>query len=164
MQRQLNSGLHGLSREISTQTTIPQENGRYFPRVNLCSSFEGVSSMVYAQVEEIPKSVCIACVRHCIENLFRYLTFEPLWASMICFVKLVPILSLKSFGLYYLFLYCIELIFSERDRVDDVWHRNTICSISVDSREIWLSEKGVKFIVLWISLTVIKIRINTWIT
>ena len=34
--------------------------------------------MVYGQVEEIPRSVCVACVRHSIENLFRYLTFEPL--------------------------------------------------------------------------------------
>ena len=46
--------------------------------LNLLSSVKDVVSLVYAQVEEIPRATCIACFRHCIEHLFLYLTFEPL--------------------------------------------------------------------------------------
>ena len=39
------------------------------------SSFREIAKLVHCQVVRIPRSTCIACFRHCIEHLFRYLSF-----------------------------------------------------------------------------------------
>ena len=77
-QRRSSSGLLVSSRATSTQPTLPLAGGKYGFTLNHVSAFKDVVSLIYAQVEEIPRETCIMCFRHCVEYLFRYLTFEPL--------------------------------------------------------------------------------------
>ena len=46
--------------------------------VAVCRAFKEVVSLVYAQIAKIDAPTCVRLFRHCVEDLFKYLSFEPL--------------------------------------------------------------------------------------
>ena len=62
-------------------------------QLNWFSSFREIAKLVHCQVVRIPRSTIIACYRHCIEHLFSYLSYQPLWSAR---VASSPVMRLQS--------------------------------------------------------------------